>query len=531
MPITCKSCGHENRMDAAYCGSCAWPLTDSIECPQCKAGNPWPQNYCNFCGAPLMQGRPAPSTPVERPVISPPVSAKPGGPIPAVRPPAVASTAPGAAAAPPAERFSYDANFIGTAAAVAVLVSILAFTRLWDLGTTPPVIVPGEVAFIEVARQIELGAEIGLSHDLISGSSTAYAYVLALWTNLAGDGIGMARLLSGIASIASVGVTYLLAATLFNRRAALIATLLMAVGVLPLTYARLALPTSLLLLVEASALYLLFRAFRAAEGAPSRLPLLVASGALVGLGLYLDFAGIVFAAAALCLWLREYLSGRVDPRVLGKRFAAFAVAALVVGMPFWTAALADSPTRDGVSALLITQTPRYLESDGVMGQLRMATGSVVDTARSLVWSASADESGQGGGRMVDPFTGLLVLVGLLVCVRRWREDSPGALLVLCVVLAVGVGLTRQEGMFARLIIAAPVIFTLAGYAVDWLLTWLKGRAPTPAIIALLAVLAAGVIALNLTTYYAHPTGKEPSLWTGTHIEHPPPSHPVAQKSP
>ena len=112
-----------------------------------------------------------------------------------------------------------------------------------------------------------------------------------------------------------------------------------------------------------------------------------------------------------------------------------------------------------------------------MDQLRTVTGNVVNTGRALVWSTSSDEFEQGGGRIVDPLTGLLVLIGLLVCVRRWREDSCGALLVLLAIAVVGVGLTRQEGMFGRLVIGAPIAFALAGVAADWLLGWVKGRVP------------------------------------------------------
>ncbi len=390
---------------------------------------------------------------------------------------------------------------------------------------------PGEHTFVLVARQIEFEGWIGVSHGILDGALAGYAYVLAYWTTLAGDDIGTVRLLSGIASLASVGVSYFLIAMLFNRRVALFAAVLMAVGVWPLTYARLALPMSLLLLAEVTALYLLFRSFHAAADESSRRNLLILSGALFGLSLYLDFAALVFVAAALCLWLRWYVAGTISPHLLGERFAAFALSALIISLPFWATIATDASLRDEAKALLITETPRYWENDGVMGQLRTVTGNVVNTGRALVWSTSADEFGQGGGRILDPFTGLLVLVGLLVCVRRWREDSSGALLVLLMVSVVGVGLIRQEGMFARLIVAVPVAFALAGISADWILSWVKGRVPRAGIVALVAVLGAGVILFNLTTYYAHPIGEEPVLWIGSAMEQSPPQDAITWKAP
>ena len=512
-------------MGASYCGNCAQPLTGGVECPQCAAHNPLQQNFCNFCASPLVAGKPTLTASVERLVgaLVSTVSATPNSSGPAEDTSDDASRGPG--------QFTHATKLTLAVVTTAVAGTVLAVTRLWGLGSTPAEILVGEHVFILVARQIEFEGWIGLSHDLLAGSLTGYAYLLAFWTTLVGDDIGMARLLSGIASLASVGVSYFLIATLFNRRVALIATLLMAVGIWPLTYARLALPTSLLLLVEVTALYLLFRAFHAATDESSRRNMLVLSGALVGLSLYLDFAAVVFVAAATCLWLRFYLAGTISPQILGERFAAFALPALIVSLPFWAAAATDAALRDDAKALLITETPRYLHSDGVMGQLRTVTGNVVNTGRALVWSTSADEFGRGGGRIVDSLTGLLVLVGLLVCVRRWREDSYGALLVLLIIVVIGVGLTGRVGMFSRLIVAVPVAFALAGIAADWLFGWVKGRVPGVGIVALVAVLGAGVVLYNLTEYYAHPIGEEPSLWLGSVIEHSPPQDSIAWNAP
>ena len=525
MGVTCTSCTHENRWGASYCGNCALPLTGGVACPQCAARNSSSQSFCNSCGSPLARRKPTLTASVGRLVgaLVPTVSATPSSSGPAEDTSDETSLGPG--------QFTHAAKLTLAVVTTAVAGSILAVTRLWGLGTTPAEILPGEHTFVLVARQIEFEGWIGLSHGILDGTLTGYAFVLAYWTTLEGDDIGMVRLLSGIASLASVGVSYFLIATLFNRRVALFATVLTAVGVWPLTYARLALPTSLLLLMEVAALYLLFRAFHPAADESTRRNLLILSGALFGLSLYLDFAALVFVAAALCLWVRWYVAGTISPRLLGERFAAFAISALIISLPFWAAIATDASLRDEAKALLITETPRYWENDGVMGQLRTVTGNVVNTGRALVWSTSADEFGQGGGRILDPFTGLLVLVGLLVCVRRWREDSSGALLVLLMVSVVGVGLIRQEGMFARLIVAVPVAFALAGISADWILSWVKGRVPRAGIVALVAVLGAGVILFNLTTYYAHPIGEEPVLWIGSAMEQSPPQDAITWKAP
>ena len=522
MGVSCKSCGHDNRLGASYCGNCAQPLTGGVTCLRCAAQNPSRQNFCNSCGSSLSGGKRTPLALIGRPFAT---AESPG------RRNASTQASVTDEASREQARFAHTRNLTLATIAVAVTGVILAVTRLWDLGFTPADFVPREEAFILVARQIEFEGWIGLSHGLLDGAFTGYAYVLSFWMALVGDELGAARMLSGIASLASVGVMYFLIGTLFNRRVAFFATALMAVGVWPLTYARLALPMSLLLLIEITALYILFRALHTEFDETSRRRLLALSGILVGLSLYFDFVALVFTAATLCLWLRYYVSGKYDLRVLGERFAAFALPALIVSMPFWAVAASDVMLRDDVKDLLITETPRYLESDGVMGELRTVTGNIVNTGRALVWSTSADEFGRGGGRIVDPLTGLLVLVGLLVCLRRWREDSFGALLVLFIVVAVGVGLTQREGMFARLIIAAPIAFAIAGFAADWLLSWAKGRVPGPGIVAIVALLWGGVILFNLTAYYGHPIGEVSAMWIGSVVENVSPQNAIAMNAP
>lgn len=515
MGMTCLVCGHENRLAASYCGNCAQPLAGEIRCPECAAENPWPQNFCNACGAPLTNAErfPKVSTGNQR-VSVPPIA------VTDTRGHDV-STALDACDTETGSDWLFNTHSSLLAVTAVVLLGILlAVTRLWALGSTPAGLFQGELELVRVSQEIRTEGWIGLSHNLLAGSLAGYSYLLALWTTLVGDEIGMMRLLSGIASVASVGLTYLLANTLFNRRVALFAAVLMVAGLWPIAYARLALPTSMLLLFEVTALYLLTRACREPMEESRRTRFLAASGALAGLSLYLDWAAIVFLGAISCLWLREYMADTVSTRLIGRQITAFAIAVLMVSLPFWAALATDDQLSATARALLVTETPHYLQNDGVMGQLRTVTGNIVNTGRAFVWSTNADEFGRGGGRIVDPLTGLLVLIGLLICIRRWRGYSPGVLLVLLIVVALGVGLTKQEGMFGRLIIAAPAAFILAGFAVDWLLSWLKGRVSVLGIVTLLCTMAIVVAAINLTAYYGDPAGPDPSLWTGASQESP-----------
>ena len=519
MFVICKGCGLENRQTAVYCGRCGQKVAGEVHCPACESVNPANQNYCNSCGFRLIsapgQTQAAAAASGRTQAVRPPLAPAPAG----IRT-APPLKKPGELPPKPADGLvstdgEVPVNRTLAQAMIALTVFILAVTRFWGIDSTPLGAADVEQAFARVAQQIGTDGWIGLSHDLLDWAATGYAYILAGWAAVAGDGIGAARLLSGIASIGAVGAVYLLVAELFNRRVALLSALLMSIGFWPLTYARLASPMSLLLLLGVLALYLFFLACGRGERQPlHRTRLLALSGALLGGTVYLHpAAGLALAFAFLCLWGREYASHEVDQNSLSTRFAAFAVSALVISIPFWFTSASDDEARSVLTSTLVTSSARYRESDGVMDKLRYVSGNVIGAGRALVWSANADESGRRG-KVVDPLTGLLAVTGLLVCIRHWRQRSHASMLILFLAFAVAVGLTRPEGMFGRLIIGAPVTFSFAGIAIHWALGWLKGRAAPNVVLAGIGLLTCGILLLNLTTYYAHPLGKNPSMWAG-----------------
>lgn len=517
MFVICKGCGLENRQTAVYCGRCGQKVSGEVRCSACESVNPANQNYCNSCGFRLIsasgQTHAAATASGRTQAVRPPLAPAPVGTQTAPTLEKPVELPPKPADGPISTDRETFVNRTLVQATIALIVSLLAVTRFWGIDSTPLGAADVEQAFALVAQQIGTDGWIGLSHNLLDWAATGYAYILAGWAAVAGDGIGAARLLSGIASICSVGAVYLLVAELFNRRIALLSVLLMSIGFWPLTYARLASPMSLLLLLGVLALYLFFLACgRGERQPPHRTRLLALSGALLGGTVYLHpGAGLALAFAFLCLWGREYASHEVDQDSLSARFAAFAVSALVISIPFWFTSATDDEARSVLTSTLVTSSARYRESDGVMDKLRYVSGNIIGAGRALVWSANADESGRRG-RVVDPLTGLLAVTGLIVCIRHWRQRSYASMLIVFLAFAVAVGLTRPEGMFGRLIIGAPVTFSFAGIAIHWALGWLKGRAAPSVVLAGLGILTCGIVLLNLTTYSAHPLGKNPSMW-------------------
>jgi len=61
--VRCPTCGHENRWDARFCGSCRASLEHALRCSACAQSNPPDQTYCDHCGEPLPESHPDQPTP------------------------------------------------------------------------------------------------------------------------------------------------------------------------------------------------------------------------------------------------------------------------------------------------------------------------------------------------------------------------------------------------------------------------------------------------------------------------------------
>ena len=61
--MSCKNCGVENRLDAAFCCSCGGALGVTVVCVECRRSLPATHAYCDACGTPRPDRSPASYTP------------------------------------------------------------------------------------------------------------------------------------------------------------------------------------------------------------------------------------------------------------------------------------------------------------------------------------------------------------------------------------------------------------------------------------------------------------------------------------
>ena len=485
MPLICQSCGHENRLGAVYCGACGVRLARDVTCPGCGAGNRAGQRFCNVCGTDLHAHS-----------DSSPSSAALGDATPVA----------GAIAEENAE-----STVQGTPALVLVTLvfAVAMFARFFRLGDVPSIPLDVEsLSWIASTRLFEDGW-LGLWSPITDGQPTGFAHLVSGWIAAFGDSVASIRMLSAAIGAGSVALFFLFCRRALGFRPALLGSLFLAIGIWHLTYSRLAVPAGALVLAELGTLLLLLWALKEPVGRPKASRLLVAAGVVFGAGVYTHNAFFIFAFAIGVVWVRE-LASEYPTAEVGRRFAMFAIPALVVALPYLGAlALNAEDVRDRVRGVAVSTEEGYQERVGFMENSQYIFEKTVGSAIALAWRRSGDE---GSTRLLDPVTGILATVGLVAGLWRWREREHFMLWALFITAVVAAGVTADRGVNARLLVALPAVFAYAGYAAHWILVYMRGRTTTAAtyVVAVLVVLF--VAWHNLDALYDD-AGPNEVLWT------------------
>ena len=482
MPIPCSGCGYENRLVAVVCGSCGARLDAREGCPSCGSANPAGQRFCNECGQPLQGGRPAASAPMPRPDAA-----------------ALPAPQPGSRAVSRPSLVLY--------AAVALFFALAAFARLADLGTSPGGLVGDESDVRAAVSSVLDGRAVGLWSEVAGGQPTGFVYALAGWAGVFGENLVSLRALSALLGFAAVAMFFVYCRAAFGSRAALLGAMLMAFGLWHVGYSRLALPVGALLLLQLAASYLLLTAMRSG----GRLRGFALAGAVFGAAVYTHNAFYVFAVVVGLWWARELLAGEHPVAVVWSRGAAFLAAALIVAAPYaWSVAAHSDEAGDRLGAVWLSRTTEYAQQPGLMERARFTVGNIVSTASAIPLRGDAADG--PARRLLDPVTAPLAAAGLIAASWRWRRRETFHVWSTLAATVVVVGLTRDDGMYARLIVALPAVYAAAGYAFDGLLDLMRGRVTRAVSIAVAALLLAAAGAYNVRAYYDAPIGPDDSRW-------------------
>ncbi|MGC9394689.1 MAG: ArnT family glycosyltransferase [Anaerolineae bacterium] len=359
----------------------------------------------------------------------------------------------------------------------AVLVVILlaaAFLRLYRLDAVPPGLTHDEAGHVHDATAIAGGAR-PIYQTVGYGREPLYDYLGAGLIAIGIPAVTSLRLLSVVASLITLAVTFLWTREAFDGPTALLATALQAASFWSLAVSRQALRSSLLLPLFAVALYLFWRAVypspttrgtddpREASGDKSRKP---------------------WALMLFTLLLGATLYTYIPARVVWLLFPAFLIYLALYHRPAFRRIAIPALVAIGAGLLLSAPLFLYLHANpGLEQRLDMldeplralAAGDFsVVLKRAASCLAAFVVPGQGddflayntpGRPFLDPITGGLFLAGVVICLIRMRH-SGYAMALLWFAVSISPSLvTGAAASTTRSITALPATFLFPAIAV------------------------------------------------------------------
>lgn len=335
------------------------------------------------------------------------------------------------------------------ALAVAVLV-VTAALRLVGLASLPPGMNTLEAQDVQIAELIRFG-RVEVFYEVGGGGREGLYHVLvSAFTAFVGNHPFGYRLVSVWAGLLTAALLYTLTRRLYGRFAGLAAMGAFAVPLWSLLLSRLITREALLPLIVTGVLMAFARAlpvYRRPNLNPSTLPFAVL-GFVLGLGFYVHPAHYVVVLAGMVFIAYMVLTRQPMSRRTLSYLSFTIVILIIVAAPYMIAAL-QTPALGGVARL-----------SAVMAEVS-TTGFLATVAGSLTGLFVRGDlnvlHNLPGRPYLDPVSGLLVLWGLGVGVRRFREPRYALpLLMLAMLLPVAL-LAPQSPNFLAYVVILPLL--------------------------------------------------------------------------
>jgi hypothetical protein len=376
-------------------------------------------------------------------------------------------------------------RFIIAAAAVLLLAGVV---RLVALDRVPPGLQHDEVFGGEFAQMVFKGQR-PIFFDMNGGNEPFFLYLVTLSLAAFGKNLLALRFPAVAGGMVSIAATIWLARRLFGGRIALVTGLMMAASLWYVLDSRVSLRAIWLPALMTLAFGLLWRWLR--EG---RLPLLLLGSAILGGSLYTYTSaalGVVTVGLfALYLWL-----ARKQRRQAAGLGLALLLAVMIGAPMFWHIArvpAAKQRVRDLSAELLALKA-------GNPVPVLVNTGKVL---AMFAFTGDPEWRYNVAGRPV--FTlplGLVFYLGLILCLRRWRDERYAFLALWLLVNLGASAVTSSAPSSLRAVGAAPAAYAIASVGLMSSRNWAR-RGGWRRLLVPLLVLAVGLdAACSLGSYF------------------------------
>lgn len=333
------------------------------------------------------------------------------------------------------------ASLLRSPASLLLIVLLIAFAlRTLNLTGIPPGLTHDEANHGREAIGILNGVFLYF-FPLNYGSEPLYSYTVAMAMALLGRGLFALRLVNAIFGTLVIAITYAWAAPRLGRRTALLAATLMAVSFWPLASSREALRVGMLPFFMTLAVWFFWKITNYEAGDGNGEEQMGSAGAKSAVR---RWPAVILFGFSVALTLHIYLAARVSWLLFPVFMAYLALFHRAAFRRSWQPVLAGLL----LAGALVTPMFLYLRAhpemqtrldmfDGPMGALRAGDAgpillNVRDALLAFVWPGFGDRFlayNIPGQPTLDAISALFFVVGLAVCLVRWRRPIYAFLLL------------------------------------------------------------------------------------------------------
>lgn len=350
---------------------------------------------------------------------------------------------------------------------LATIILLAVAFRFYQLNTLPPGLHPDEAANgLDIFRILE-NQDFRVIYNTNGPRESLFFFFQAIFVKILGNTILALRMAPAIFGVLAVIMVYLYTKDWFGRRTALIASFIMAVNPWVITISRDGFRASMVPLMIALVAFFAGRAYKT-----QKIWYFIAAGASFALGFYTYTAFFMFSLVVLggLLYLliarKQWIKTNIKNLLVS--LAVFLVFIAPLGYTVITKP-GDSTARAGGTSFL---NPSLNGGNPALTLLE-STGKTL-----MQYSYRGDENSRHnlpGLPYLNTFISIMLLLGLLVCITRFRRVKYAAVLGMFFAMMLPAILTAEglpHGL--RSIGTAASVFTIAAVGTNYLLVrWYK----------------------------------------------------------
>lgn len=360
------------------------------------------------------------------------------------------------------------------------LLLLAALLRTYDLANLPLGFSEDEIVNIRLVDNVRQGDIFVFYPGEDGGREGAYHVFTAFVTSFVGEGTIGFRIASVWLSLLSIAIIYTLGNHLFNPIVGVLAAGLITVNMSGILLARSVSSDATVLFLVSAIMLALARSlpvYRRTRVVTSNIVSFAALGALLSIGFYLHPSGLFIVLGAIAyiahlLYIRNVLFRE------RRTYTGFAILLmLIISMPYLISSI-NLPQYSGLQRVL-----SHYNHD--------LPRSIADGLLAIIANGDADPLHNLPGRpLVDAFSGLLMLAGVVICVLRRHRPRFMLMLIMFALTLPAALIVENSPNFVRMSVILPqlaIFFGIGFYSII--------RAPIFADVIFRRMAVAGVLIL------------------------------------